>query len=121
MVALVFNQLAFRFFQKFVQQISAGGVVEAVQSLSALVPMGFLLGPYFYGVHSQAPSRKRLTAICSTTVNFIPDVLQNTKRAWFTDTLDDVNGVATTIRKMAGAASETGGGLFLRASRGEDW
>jgi glycosyltransferase involved in cell wall biosynthesis len=117
MVALVFNQLAFRFFQKFVQQISAGGVVEAVQALSALVPMGFLLGPYFYGFHSQAPSRKRLTDICSATVNFVPDVLQNTKRAWFTDTLEDVNGVATTIRKMAAAAYETGADLIVVASR----
>ena len=117
MVALVFNQLAFRFFQKFVQQITAGGVVEAVQALSALVPMGFLLGPYFYGFHSQAPSRKRLTDICSATVNFIPDVLQNTKRAWFTDTLEDVNGVATTIRKMAAAAYETGADLIVVASR----
>jgi glycosyltransferase involved in cell wall biosynthesis len=117
MVALVFNQLAFRFFQKFVQQISAGGVVEAVQALSALVPMGFLLGPYFYGFHSQAPSRKRLIEICSSTVNFIPDVLQNTKRAWFTDTLEDVNGVATTIKKMGAAAYETGADLIVVASR----
>ena len=35
MVALVFNQLAFRFFQRFVQQITAGSVIEAVQALSA--------------------------------------------------------------------------------------
>jgi glycosyltransferase involved in cell wall biosynthesis len=117
MVALVVNQLAFRFFQRFVQQITAGGVIEAVQSLSALLPMGFLLGPYFYGFHSQAPSRKRLTEICSATVNFIPDALQNTKRAWFTDTLEDVNGVATTIRKMAAAAYETGADLIVAASR----
>jgi glycosyltransferase involved in cell wall biosynthesis len=117
MVALVFNQLAFRFFQRFVQQITAGSVIEAVQALSALLPMGFLLGPYFYGFHSQAPSRKRLTEICSETVNFIPDVLQNTKRAWFTDTLEDVNGVATTIRKMAAAAYETGADLIVAASR----
>jgi glycosyltransferase involved in cell wall biosynthesis len=116
-VALVFNQLAFRFFQRFVQQITAGSVIEAVQALSALMPMGFLLGPYFYGFHSQAPSRKRLTEICSATVNFIPDVLQNTKRAWFTDTLEDVNGVATTIRKMAAAAYETGANLIIAASR----
>ena len=27
-------------------------------------------------------------------------------RAWFTDTLEDVNGVATTIRKMAAAARD---------------
>jgi glycosyltransferase involved in cell wall biosynthesis len=117
MVALVVNQLAFRFFQRFVQQITAGGVIEAVQALSALLPMGFLLGPYFYGFHSQAPSRKRLTEICSATVNFIPDALQNTKRAWFTDTLEDVNGVATTIRKMAAAAYETGADLIIAASR----
>ena len=117
MVALVFNQLAFRFFQKFVQQISAGGVVEAVQALSALVPMGFLLGPYFYGFHSQAPFRKRLTDICAATVNFVPDVLQNIKRAWFTDTLEDVNGVVTTIRKMAAAAYETGADLIVVTSR----
>src|ERR1700680_998681 len=55
--------------------------------------------------------------ICSSTVNFIPDVLQNTKRAWFTDTLEDVNGVATTIRKMAAAAYETGADLIVVASR----
>ena len=47
MVALVFNQLAFRFFQKFVQQISAGGVVEAVQALSALVADGLSAWPLF--------------------------------------------------------------------------
>jgi len=116
-VALVFNQLAFRFFQRFVQQITAGSVIEAVQGLSALLPIGVLLGPYFYGFHSQAPSRKRLTEICSATVNFIPDVLQNMKRAWFTDTLEDVNGVATTIRKMAAAAYDTGADLIVAASR----
>ncbi|MBV9391434.1 MAG: glycosyltransferase, partial [Verrucomicrobia bacterium] len=117
MVALVFNQLAFRFFDKFVHQISVGGVVEAVQALSALVPMGFMLGPYFYGFHSQAPSRKRLGSICAATVNFVPDALQNTKRAWFTDTLEDVNGVATTIRKMTSAGQQLGANLIVVTSR----
>lgn len=117
MVALVFNQLAFRFFDKFVHQISVGGVVEAVQALSALVPMGFMLGPYFYGFHSQAPSRRRLGSICAATVNFVPDALQNTKRAWFTDTLEDVNGVATTIRKMTSAGQQLGANLIVITSR----
>jgi hypothetical protein len=91
LVATVFNQLGFRFFDRFVQQISSGNVMDAVQTLSALMPLGLLLGPYFYGYHSQAPSRSRLTDICLGTVNFVPDVLENTKRAWFTDTLEDVN------------------------------
>src|SRR6201982_530860 len=79
--------------------------------------MGFLLGPYFYGFHSQAPSRTRLTNICETTVSFLPDVLQNTKRAWFTDTLEDVNGVATTIRKMTAAALQSGADIIVVTSR----
>ena len=117
LVATVFNQLGFRFFDRFVQQISSGNVMEAVQTLSALLPLGLLLGPYFYGYHSQAPSRSRLTDICLGTVNFVPDVLQNTKRAWFTDTLEDVNGVTTTIRKMTAAGLETGADLIVVTSR----
>src|SRR3984893_6354443 len=117
LVALIFNQLGFRFFDKFVQQITSGNVMEAMQTLSALLPMGMLLGPYFYGFHSQAPSRRRLTDICAGTVNFVPDVLQNTKRAWFTDTLEDVNGVTTTIRKMTAAGQECGAELIVVTSR----
>src|SRR5260370_39366219 len=98
LVALIFNQLGFRFFDRFVQQITSGNGMEAMQTLSALLPTGMLLGPYFYGFHSQAPSRRRLNDICAGTWHFEPDVLQNTTRAWFTDTLKDVNGVATTIR-----------------------
>jgi glycosyltransferase involved in cell wall biosynthesis len=117
LVALVCNQLAFRFFDKFVDQISGGNVIEAVQSLSALMPMGLLLGPYFYGFHSQAPSRRRLHDICQGTVHTLPPELANTKRAWFTDTLEDVNGVANTIRQMTAAARDVGADLTVVTSR----
>src|SRR5207253_2243693 len=49
----------------------------------------------------------------------IPVALQNCKRAWFTDTLDDVNGVATTIRKMTAAGAAAGKELIVVTSRGE--
>jgi glycosyltransferase involved in cell wall biosynthesis len=117
MVALVANQLAFRFFEKFVHQISVGSLVEAVQALSALLPTSLMLGPYFYGFHSQAPSRKRLIGICENTVNFVPEVLKNKKRAWFTDTLEDVNGVAITIQKMTIASLQSGADLTVVTSR----
>jgi glycosyltransferase involved in cell wall biosynthesis len=45
--------------------------------------------------------------------------LRNTKRAWFTDTLEDVNGVATTIRKMTAAAKNAGADLTVVTSRKE--
>src|SRR6266702_2398842 len=117
MANLVAEQLAFRFFQKFVQQISAGNMVESMQALSAIAPILVMLTPYLYGFHSQAPSRPWLRKVFRELTGEIPVALQNRKRAWFTDTLEDVNGVATTIRKMTAAGAAAGRELVVVASR----
>ncbi len=119
MANLVAEQLAFRFFQKFVQQITAGNMVESMQALSAIAPILVILTPYIYGFHSQAPSRKWLRHIFEELTGQLPAVLQNRKRAWFTDTLEDVNGVATTIRKMTAAGAAAGKELIVVTSRRE--
>lgn len=119
MANMVAEQLAFRFFQKFIQQLTGGNMLEGVQALSAIAPILVVLAPYIYGFHSQAPSRKWLRGIFRDLTGEIPDALQNTKRAWFTDTLEDVNGVATTIRKMTAAGAAAGKELTVVTSRGE--
>src|SRR6266699_1989919 len=119
MANMVAEQLAFRFFQKFVQQIGSGNMVESMQALSAIAPILVILTPYIYGFHSQAPSRKWLRSVFKELTGEIPVALQNCKRAWFTDTLDDVNGVATTIRKMTAAGAAAGRELVVVVSRGE--
>jgi glycosyltransferase involved in cell wall biosynthesis len=113
------EQLAFRFFERFVQQIRAGKVIESIQALASIAPILVILAPYIYAFHSQAPSRRWLREICRDFTGAIPAVLQNKKRAWFTDTLEDVNGVSTTIRKMAAAARDAGEELVVVTSRGE--
>lgn len=113
------EQLAFRFFEKFVQQLNAGNVIESVQALASIAPILVVLAPYIYSFHSQAPSRRWLRDVCRHFTGSIPPVLQNTKRAWFTDTLEDVNGVSTTIRKMAAEAQDAGKELMVVTSRGE--
>src|SRR5213595_869707 len=119
MANMVAEQLTFRFFKKFVQQISSGNMVESMQALSAIVPILVILTPYIYGFHSQAPSRKWLRGIFKELTGETPVALQNCKRAWFTDTLDDVNGVATTIRKMTAAGAAAGREIVVVVSRGE--
>ncbi len=119
MANMVAEQLAFRFFNRFVQQLSSGNMVESVQALSAIVPILVILTPYIYGFHSQAPSRKWLRNLFKELTGEIPIVLQNHKRAWFTDTLEDVNGVATTIRKMTAAGAAAGKELIVVASRSD--
>jgi glycosyltransferase involved in cell wall biosynthesis len=119
MANLVTEQLTFRFFKKFVQQVTSGNLIEGMQALSAIAPILVILAPYIYGFHSQAPSRKWLRQIFRELTGEIPEPLQNRKRAWFTDTLDDVNGVATTIRKMTAEGTAAGKELIVIASRSE--
>jgi glycosyltransferase involved in cell wall biosynthesis len=116
---IVAEQLAFRFFQRFMQQATSGNIIEGMQALTAIAPLLIILAPYIYGFHSQAPSRKWLREIFHQMTGTVPRSLQNTKRAWFTDTLEDVNGVATTIRKMTAAAKSAGADLTVVTSRSE--
>jgi len=117
MANLVSEQLAFRLFEKFVQQIRQGNLIESMQALSGIAPIVIMLSPYIYAFHSQAPSRKWLRGIFQEMTGQIPVELQNRKRAWFTDTLDDVNVVATTIRKMTAAGVAAGEELIVVTSR----
>src|SRR6478672_8736281 len=117
MANLVCEQLAFRLFEKFVQQIREGNLIESMQALSGIAPIIVMLTPYIYAFHSQAPSRRWLREIFSKMTGAIPVELQNRKRAWFTDTLDDVNGVANTIRKMTAAGVAAGEQLIVVTSR----
>lgn len=117
MANLVCEQLAFRLFEKFVQQIRTGNVIESMQALSGIAPIIVLLSPYIYAFHSQAPSRRWLRDVFEKMTGAIPPALQNRKRAWFTDTLEDVNGVANTIRKMTAAGVAAGEKLIVVTSR----
>jgi glycosyltransferase involved in cell wall biosynthesis len=119
MANLVAEQLTYRLFKKFVQQLSAGNLVESIQALSAIAPILVILAPYIYGFSSHAPSRSWLRGVFLDLTGEIPPALKNTKRAWFTDTLEDVNGVATTIRKMTAAAVAAGKDLTVVTSRNE--
>lgn len=97
------SQLAFHFFTSFVKKISSGNPIEAIQDASMLVPVLAPLAPYLYAFRSQAPNRPWLGEVSRTLAGQTAPVLRNTKRAWFTDTLEDVNGVANTIRKLTAA------------------
>lgn len=117
MANLVAEQLAFRLFENFVKQIRSGNVIESIQAISGIAPVLVVLAPYIYGFHSQAPNRRSLRTMFEQMTGRIPRALQNRKRAWFTDTLDEVNGVATTIRKMAAAAAAAGEELVVVTSK----
>jgi glycosyltransferase involved in cell wall biosynthesis len=111
------NQLAFRFFTSFVKKLSAGNPIEAIQDISTLIPILGTLAPYLYAFKSQAPDRRWLAGLSKGLTGELAPPLRNTRRAWFTDTLEDVNGVANTIRKLTAAVRAEGHDLVVVTSR----
>ena len=111
------NHLAFRFLTTFIKDLSSGNIIESIQQASTMIPILLTLSPYIYTYRSQSPPRKWLRGLCESTGSDLPADLQNRRRGWFTDTLEDVNGVATTIRKMTAAGVAAGRDLIVVTSR----
>jgi glycosyltransferase involved in cell wall biosynthesis len=117
MANLIANELGFRFFNQFIGQIASGKFIESIQTISPLIPIVALLSPYLHAF--RAPPRGRLAGYTKALCGQVPGVLLNRRRAWFTDTLEDVNGVATTIRKMTAAGVAAGHDVVVVVSRSD--
>lgn len=109
------NKLGYRFFTECVQRISGGKFIESIQSAIPLLPVAALLSPYIHAF--RLPRREWLRDSATQLTGEMPGFLKNKKRAWFTDTLEDVNGVATTIRKMTAAGVLGGHDITIMTCR----
>ena len=109
------NKLGYRFFTECVQRISGGKFIESIQSAIPLLPVVALLSPYIHAF--RLPQREWLRDSATQLTGVMPGFLKNKKRAWFTDTLEDVNGVATTIRKMTAAGVLGGHDITIMTCR----
>lgn len=117
MANLIANQLGYRFFTQFIAQITGAKFIESIQTISPLVPIIALLSPYLHALRQ--PRRDWVRDMTRSLAGNPPDFLRNRKRAWFTDTLEDVNGVATTIRKMTASGVAAGCDLTVMTCRSE--
>ncbi len=85
--------------------------------MTGLLPVGLGVLPYVVAFGQQAPDRAMLAQMARGFTGGLPKPLRNEKRAWFTDTLEDVNGVARTIRAMVQASQAAGADLTVVTSR----
>jgi len=117
MASHITNELSYRLITQFQRRLSKGNLIDAFQSLTGLLPVGGSVVPYLVAFGQQAPDRALLTHVARRFTGTVPQPLRNEKRAWFTDTLEDVNGVARTIRAMTKAAGDAGADLTVVTSR----
>ncbi len=95
------HQLTFTFIQRFIEQIQRGGLIESIQSFASLGPVALGLAPYLTAFNVQHKDEKFLREVAANFAGTQRLTSRSGKRAWFTDTLNDMNGVANTIRTLA--------------------
>ena len=117
MASHITNELTYRLITQFQRRVARGNLIDAFQSVTGLLPVGASVLPYIVAFGQQAPDRTLLTHVARRFTGTVPQPLRNEKRAWFTDTLEDINGVARTIRAMVQAAQQAGADMTVVTSR----
>jgi glycosyltransferase involved in cell wall biosynthesis len=119
MASYLGNEMSYRLFLQFMQRVQRGNLLDGLQSITGLLPILGAITPYIVAYRQQAPERSLLREVAAGLLPDCPSLLANTKRAWFTDTLEDVNGVARTICAMTTAGCQQGADLTVVTSRPE--
>ncbi len=104
MANLIADKIIFGALESGLAKIRSSRILECLEELGSLIPSALALAPYAYAFQSQTASPAKLRNIARSTLGFVPPAVDSDRRAWFTDTLYDVNGVSMTIRKLAAEA-----------------
>ncbi len=99
--------LTYSFLNKFNKYVHEGRLIDSLQSIASLGPVLLSIAPYLAAFKTQHKDETFLRAVAERF-----DVTRHLRRrsdrkAWVTDTLTDVNGVAATIRTLGIAARQT--------------
>ena len=113
------GRLCLQFVRSFIKQASEGNLVQAVQDLAVLIPVMAPLAPYFFELKREAPNRGWLRKLSRSVHGCDLPAVAGHKIAWLTDTLEDVNGVSTTIAKLAVAGRAEGFDVTILSCRGD--
>lgn len=95
------QELSYAFLKKAVQKIGKGELIGSLQAISSLGPVALGVAPYLTAFATQHKDEPFLRALEE---HFDLPLRRGAKKAWVTDTFDDVNGVTNTIRTLAGMA-----------------
>jgi glycosyltransferase involved in cell wall biosynthesis len=119
MASKIGNDLFYRLFLQIMERVNKGELLECLQPAVGMLPIMASVSPYFFSFYGMRAKRQVLRPAAQRFLGEFPESLQNTKRAWFTDTLDDVNGVARTISTMTKSAKRLGHDMTVVVCRND--
>lgn len=109
----VSHQLGYHFIENFLRHLRDVSLLESLQTFASLAPLTLSITPYLAAFRTQhkddvlLPELARRFAVPEAEWGARP------KKAWVTDTFEDVNGVVKTIRTLAGLAKVQGRDLTV--------
>ena len=106
MASKISNELFFHFTKKFMKRLSNGSIFGSIEALSALGPVLLGISPYLFSFAHQNRDKRFLAEVGARFLGVRPELERKVRKAWFTDTLDEVNGVTTLVHKMCQLAEK---------------
>ncbi|MBX7167655.1 MAG: glycosyltransferase [Pirellulales bacterium] len=100
------QQVGCAFLERFVTCLAQGRLMESLQTLSSLAPVALSIAPYLTAFHTQHKDERFLQAVARSFPATASLERKSAKKAWVTDTFQDMNGVARTIQTVAQHAQE---------------
>ncbi|MBN1296223.1 glycosyltransferase [bacterium] len=113
MTAKAAHELSYRFFLRFLRKMKTGSIIGAVESLAALSPVLLGIAPYLTSYKTQHRDDRLIRSIVDHFHLNDRVTVTTGRRAWLTDTFDDINGVSHTIRTLASLAHTRNGNLSV--------
>ncbi|MDD2707507.1 MAG: glycosyltransferase [Verrucomicrobiae bacterium] len=104
MASRLVNELTYTFLRKLLQRFAEGNIMDCLQAVSALGPIALGAAPYLVAFSHHTKDRGLMLEASRRFLGRLPPEWEKRKRAWFTDTLQDINGVSHTIHKICEVA-----------------
>ncbi len=118
----VISRVSYRLLMQATREFERGHVGNALTLGSAILPLQAVLGPYLYAfdkLNQDRPLIKRLEERFGQALDLPPThPARHRKVAWFSDTVNDVNGVSLTLNKFALEAEKENADLTIITSAG---
>lgn len=117
----ILNRLTNRLLQRFtglmVARFRDGRMLDALGALNAMLPVALLNTPFPIAYIDRKRGREVVNSLCRHLSIRSPAAPDLEKRAWVTDTIDDLNGVSRTLQRFARLAMDAGKELALVTSQ----
>jgi glycosyltransferase involved in cell wall biosynthesis len=105
--------LTYSFLRKFHKYAQEGRLVDSLQTIASLGPVFLAIAPYLASFKTQHKDEVFLQSIASRFDVTKAYTQRSGRKAWITDTLSDINGVAATIRTLGASAQQAGKPLTI--------